>query len=837
MQSNTIIHILSVSKAEARRHRLPKVTPAALLLGFLQDKDCTANHILSKTGVAPEELLHHIEHYIADSCQRLSDEEIDKKQDLEYDQDVVRLLLLSDLEAKKSHAAETTDEHLLLAMLHDKKNEGKTLLANFGLTYTNAQSGATPSAPRAGLDALGNDGDFADPSGNTPIPAGGVPTGGAFTATTPPGNETPILNTYTIDLTAAAARGELDPVIGREAEIQRMAQILARRKKNNPIVIGLPGVGKTAVIEGLAQAIAARKVPHILQDKKIRALELSSLVAGTQFRGQFEERIRRLIAELKQHPDIIIYLDEIHTIIGAGSAQGSLDAAGMLKPALARGEIQCIGATTTAEYRNSIEKDGALNRRFQRILLEPSSREDTLQILHNLKERYEKHHNVTYTEAALEACVTLSDRYLTERALPDKAIDAMDEAGASAHILRAAYPPEIEEMQQKIAQYREAKLAAAARQDYEEAANMRDKMVALESQIKRLTDEWAQMTSTERTIVDGEDIAKVISAMSGVPVTAVNASETDRLRSMRAVLSERVVAQEAAIERVSRAIARARLGLKDPKRPIGTFLFVGPTGVGKTHLVQTLARHMFGSDDALIRIDMSEYGEGFSTSRLVGAPPGYVGYEKGGQLTEQVKRHPYSVVLFDEIEKAHKDVYNTLLSVMDEGRLTDSDGTVVDFRNVIMVMTSNCGSREISDGSMPLGFNTSNTFTAETSARIIHNALRKQFPPEFLNRLDDIVTFAPLSREALQTIARLQTSELVTRLATHGHQLTFSDEAIRLLSEKAYDPKYGARPLRRTIQQEVEDPVCDLLLTRDSDAALHIEVTADPQGGITICAS
>ena len=642
-------------------------------------------------------------------------------------------------------------------------------------------------------------------------------------------SETPLLDKFGQDLTQAAAQGWLDSIVGRQDEIQRVAQILTRRKKNNPILIGEPGVGKSALVEGLAQLIVKNQVPHLLMNKRIVTLDMASLVAGTQYRGQFEERLRRLIEELKAHREIILFIDEIHTMIGAGSAPGSLDAANILKPALARGEVQCIGATTISEYRKSIEKDGALERRFQKVQLEPTTSQDTLVILNNIKERYEEHHNVTYTDDALAACVALTERYICDRSLPDKAIDALDEAGSRVHLLNIQLPEPIVAQENLIESLQQSKETAAAEQRYEEAAELRDQLRQAEEELKRLKAEWQSNIKEHRITVDEADIASVVSLMSGVPVERMQEEETIRLKGMQQALSSKVIAQNRAIHRLTRAITRNRLGLKDPNRPIGTFMFVGPTGVGKTHLVKTLAEFMFGTKDSLIRIDMSEYGEKFSTSRLIGAPPGYVGYEEGGQLTEQVRRHPYSIILLDEIEKAHPDVFNTLLQVMDEGRMTDGNGTTVDFRNTVIIMTSNSGSRQVKEFGAGVGFsNSGEGISADAAESIVRKALQRQFAPEFLNRLDEVIMFDPLNAEGIAQIAELEIHSLAKRLSDNGHQLVLSPSAKEFIAKKAFDPVYGARSLRRTLQEYVEDPICDLFLDGLQKSVLHMEL--DDQG-------
>ena len=639
------------------------------------------------------------------------------------------------------------------------------------------------------------------------------------------GSTTPIIDKYGTDLTAVALKGGLDPVVGRDKEIERIVQILCRRKKNNPIIIGEPGVGKSAIVEGLADRIAHHMVPHLLQNKRIITLDMANVVAGTQYRGQFEERLQRLINEVKTHPAIILFIDEIHTMIGAGSAPGSLDAANILKPALARGEVQCIGATTINEFKKTIEKDGALDRRFQKVMLEPTTVDETLTILHNIKKRYEQHHNVVYTEAALQACVSLTNRYVTDRSLPDKAIDALDEAGARMHLVNDGVPQQIQDKEKELEQLRAQKLTAAQNQQYELAASLRDQVKQVTAQLEEMTLQWQNELQSQPVVVDDQAVAEVVSMMSGVPVTRVAMGENERLKGMAQALRERVIAQDKAVEKLTRALTRSRIGLKRADSPIGTFLFVGPTGVGKTHLVKCLAEWMFGSKDALIRVDMSEYGEKYSVSRLVGAPPGYVGYEEGGQLTERVRRHPYSVVLLDEIEKAHSDVFNTLLQVMDEGRLTDGNGTTVDFRNTIIIMTSNSGTRQLREYGTGVGFNRSqDELSGEAAEAIVLKTLRKQFAPEFLNRLDDIIMFNPINHENAKLIAMLELNELVRRITQNGYQLSLSDAVADHVVKKGFDAQYGARALKRSIQHEIEDVLCDYMMEHADENNFIAEV-------------
>ena len=625
--------------------------------------------------------------------------------------------------------------------------------------------------------------------------------------------DTPVINTYGVDITKRAEEGLLDPVVGRETEIMRIAQILCRRKKNNPVLIGEPGVGKSAVVEGLATRIVQRAVPHTLIDKRIISLDMSALVAGTQYRGQFKERLRRLIQELREHKEFILFVDEIHTIVGAGGAPGSLDAANMLKPALARGEVQCIGATTQDEYRKSIEKDGALERRFQKILVEPTSPAETLEILHKVVARYEEHHSVKYQPEAIEACVRLTTQYITNRALPDKALDALDEAGSRKRLTHVSVPTDVKELEAEIAMLKGHKAEAAKKQDYELAARLRDSVAQLQEQLDKRNREWINTLKHNCPEVTEEDVANVVSMMSGVPVTRVAQSENERLRGMAAALKSKVIAQDKAIDQLTRAITRNRVGLGGGDRPIGTFMFVGSTGVGKTHLVRTLAEWMFGSADALIRVDMSEYGEKHTTSRLVGAPPGYVGYDEGGQLTEKVRRHPYSVILLDEIEKAHPDVFNTLLQVMDEGRMTDGNGTTVDFRNTVIIMTSNSGSRQISEFGAGIGFGTSADSANAQAESIVRKALSRQFAPEFLGRLDDIIMFHTLDEKDALEIVRLEVGKLAARLKENRQiEIHLTDAVYDFLVKKGFEPKSGARSVKRAIREHLEDALCDMLL-------------------------
>ena len=646
-------------------------------------------------------------------------------------------------------------------------------------------------------------------------------------------SKTPVVDNFSTDLTMAARKGRLDPVVGREKEILRLIEILGRRKKNNPILIGEPGVGKSAIVEGLAQLIADKRTSPILFNKRLVSLDMTSIVAGTKYRGQFEERLKALMKELENNPDIIVFMDEIHTIIGAGSAAGTMDAANILKPALARGTIQCIGATTLDEYRKSIEKDGALERRFQKIIVEPSTAEETLQILKNIKDRYEHHHHVTYSDKALSACVKLSERYITDRQFPDKAIDVMDEVGSKIHMNHATVPPEITAKEQEILFIKDKKNAAVGKQDYELAAGYRDRQTELESELEELNQKWQEDTNDERYTVGEQDVSDTVSMMTGVPVHRMAKEEGIRIKGMSDELKATVIAQDHAIEKMVKAIQRNRVGLKDPNHPIGVFMFLGPTGVGKTYLAKKLAEFMFGDRESLIRIDMSEFSESFNTSRLIGAPPGYVGYDEGGQLTERVRRHPYSIVLLDEIEKAHNNVFNMLLQVLDEGRLTDGNGRHVDFRNTVIIMTSNTGTRQLKEFGRGVGFNASsagvmfNEHDKEHAREVIQKALRKQFSPEFLNRLDEIITFDQLDLEAIKKIVELELKGLYKRVEEIGYHISFDDTAKEFIAIKGYDVQFGARPLKRAIQNYVEDEISDLIVNGELSLGTVLTVTKD----------
>ena len=715
-----------------------------------------------------------------------------------------------------------------------KDNTAFHVLESNGVTYEKIKLTLQPD-PHAGLGFSEDEDEDEDIRQNPSSNKSNAAQQQARPAQKKPANDTPVLDNFGTDMTRAAEEGKLDPVVGRVKEIERLAQILSRRKKNNPILIGEPGVGKSAIVEGLALRIVEKKVSRILFDKRVIALDMTAVVAGTKYRGQFEERIRSILNELKKNPNIILFIDEIHTIVGAGSAAGSMDAANMLKPALARGEIQCIGATTLDEYRQNIEKDGALERRFQKVIVEPTTAEETLQILKNIKDKYEDHHNVNYTDAALEACVKLTDQYITDRNFPDKAIDALDEAGSRVHLTNITAPKEIEEQEKLIDEMKSLKNEAVRLQNFELAASYRDKEKEYTNQLDTLKEEWEKSLKENRETVDDEQIAEVVSMMSGVPVQRMAQAEGMKLLGMKDDLLSKVIGQDKAIATLVKAIQRSRVGLKDPNKPIGTFMFLGPTGVGKTHLAKELAKLMFGSADALIRIDMSEYMEKFTVSRLVGAPPGYVGYEEGGQLTEKVRRKPYSIVLLDEIEKAHPDVFNILLQVMDEGRLTDSYGRTVDFKNTIVIMTSNIGTRQLKEFGKGIGFAAQiRTDDKEYSRSVITKALNKSFAPEFINRLDEIITFDQLDLNALTRIIDIELKGLYSRVEHIGYKLVIDEDAKKFVATKGYDVQFGARPLKRAIQNNLEDGISELILGSEMAAGDTIKVSYDKEKDIIV---
>ena len=771
--SQRVSDIITYSKEEANRLKSRAIGPEHLLLALLRQGNGKAIDVLDRLGVDRKKLKQRIEHYL----------EIQADHSLEADADIPlspvasRILKICMLEARLLKSPSVDTEHILLAILKDGDNLAASVLEETGADYQTVF-------------------DLVSMKSANPTAGMGYPNFGT-------------------DMTRAAAEGKLDPVVGREREIERVAQILSRRKKNNPVLIGEPGVGKSAIVEGLALRITQRKVSRVLFNKRVIMLDMASVVAGTKYRGQFEERIRSIINELQNNPNVILFIDEIHTMVGAGAATGSMDAANMLKPALARGEIQCIGATTLDEYRKSIEKDGALERRFQKIIVEPTTADETLQILRNIKEKYEEHHNVTYTDAALEACVKLTERYITDRHFPDKAIDALDEAGSRVHLTHISVPKEIEEQEKLIEEARCLKAEAVKSQNFELAAGYRDQEREATNRLDAMKAEWETRVKEARQVVDEDEIANAVSMMSGVPVQRMAQAEGVKLAGMKDALQSQVIGQDTAIEKVVKAILRSRVGLKDPNRPIGTFMFLGPTGVGKTHLAKQLAKYMFGSSDALIRIDMSEYMEKYTVSRMIGAAPGYVGYEEGGQLTEKVRRRPYSIVLLDEIEKAHPDVFNILLQVLDEGRLTDNAGRTIDFKNTVIIMTSNIGTRQLKDFGRGIGFAAQNRGAddKEYSRGVIQKALNKSFSPEFLNRLDEIITFDQLSLDSIIRIVDIELKGLYNRLEAIGFHLEVDDAAKNFLAAKGYDVQYGARPLKRAIQNYLEDKLSELIVS------------------------
>lgn len=827
--SPKVSEVLSFSREEAERLTSKSVTPEHIMLAILREKSGPVWELFSKWKVDIDNIKREIE-------KKVQEKSIDTTvsiPDIILDEQANNILKLAVLEARMQHAETVDILHLFLAILHDSSNNGaKVVLEDSGFNYNNAISMLQQRAnqPKDGIgmaDEEEMDDDMMSSSSNN----------GGNTKTTQSSrtkSKTPVLDSFGTDLTQAAAEGKLDPVVGREKEIMRVSEILGRRKKNNPILIGEPGVGKSAIVEGLAQLIVKHLTSPILFDKRVITLDLTAVVAGTKYRGQFEERIRALIKEIEQNPDIIIFIDEIHTLIGAGSSPGSMDAANILKPALARGTIQCIGATTLDEYRKSIEKDGALERRFQKVLVEPTTAEETLQILENIKDRYEGHHHVRYTEDALKACVKYAERYITDRSFPDKAIDIIDEVGSRVHLQHVKVPQSILDIQKEIEIAQEKKQAAVKNQNFELAASFRDKQTELEQKLKDEQERW-QNGDTEDKIEIGEDaIADVVSMITGVPVQRIQEAEGIRLKNMNDDLKQVVIAQDAAIDKMVKAIQRNRVGLKDPNHPIGAFMFLGPTGVGKTYLAKRLAEMMFGSADALIRIDMSEYTESFNTSRLVGAPPGYVGYDEGGQLTEKVRHHPYSIVLLDEIEKAHGNVFNMLLQVLDEGRLTDGNGRLIDFRNTVIIMTSNAGTRQLKEFGQGVGFKATNLNglsqnegDKERARAIIQKSLSKQFAPEFLNRLDEIITFDQLDLEAIKKIINIELKGLFKRVHELGYEMEITDEAKEYVATKGYDVQFGARPLKRAIQNHIEDGLSELILSGEIKAGDTIKISKE----------
>ena len=813
--SPKISEVLNYSKEEAIRLQNTNVSPEHLMLGVIRDGEGKAIEILKKLNINISELKNKLEQHARNKMEMYLQEE----HEVLLDAHTSKILKLCLLEARslKNDIADT--EHVLLAIMREDKNIASQILQESSIHYSDILEQLVPQSDfRSGFGYDDDDDDEYDNpsmSGKNQDETGGSATQQAKMHRKS-ANNTPVLDNFGTDLTKAATEGILDPVIGRDKEIERVAQILSRRKKNNPILIGEPGVGKSAIVEGLALRIVQRKVARVLFNKRVIVLDMAAVVAGTKYRGQFEERIRNILTELQKNPDVILFIDEIHTIVGAGSAPGSMDAANILKPALARGELQCIGATTTDEYRKTIEKDGALERRFQKVIVEPTTPEETLQILINIKEKYEDHHNVTYSAEAIEACVKLTERYITDRCFPDKAIDALDEAGSRVHISSIPVSKEIEEQEKRIDDIRQLKNEAVKNQNFELAADYRDQEVKLKEQLQQMKIEWENKLGEQRETVTEAHIAQVVSMITGIPVQRMGEAEERKLKHMKEDLQRNVIGQNEAIEKLTKAIQRSRVGLKDPNRPIGTFMFLGPTGVGKTYLTKKLAEFMFGSSDALVRIDMSEYMEKHTVSRMVGAPPGYIGHEEGGQLTEKIRRKPYSILLLDEIEKAHSDVFNILLQVMDEGRLTDSNGTTIDFKNTIIIMTTNCGTRQLKEFGRGVGFASSTTAGDKTYSRnVVQKALNKQFAPEFLNRLDEIINFDQLDMEAITQIVDIELKPIGKRIKEMGYKLEVTQDAKNFLAKKGYDIQYGARPLKRAIQTYIEDGICELILNGD----------------------
>lgn len=818
--SEKLRDIIEYGREEAGRLQNSYIGPEHLMLGIIRDGENEACQILEDLHIDPYTIKRLIEQEVKNTAENnYSTAEITVSKATE------RVLRMSMLEARSLDAEETDAEHLLLAIMKDGYGIATRILKESGLSYAlileeleqrmgrieprgiglpNIEDGYTDDEEDDEEDSYSSRRDNPHSSSSS----------GGLGAQSRSVSDTPVIDNFGTDITRAAAENRLDPVVGREKEIERVAQILSRRKKNNPVLIGEPGVGKSAIAEGLAMRIVQRKVSRILFDKRVVSLDLASIVAGTKYRGQFEERIKAILNELSKNPNIILFIDEIHTLVGAGSASGSMDAANMLKPALARGEIQCIGATTLDEYRKNIEKDGALDRRFQKVMVEPTTAEETLQILNNIKDRYEEHHNVSYTPEALKACVKLTERYISDRNFPDKAIDALDEAGSRVHISNIIVPKNIEELEAKIEETKADKMAAVKSQNFELAASYRDKERQYLLDLESAKAKWEKEMQEHREIVDENKVAEVVAMMSGVPTQRIAKAENARLLEMADILKSKVVGQDEAVQKIVKAIQRNRVGLKDPNKPIGTFMFLGPTGVGKTYLAKKLAEYLFDSSDALIRIDMSEYMEKFAVSRLVGAPPGYVGYDEGGQLTEKVRRKPYSVVLLDEIEKAHPDVFNLLLQVLDDGRLTDSFGRCIDFKNTILIMTSNIGTRQLKDFGRGVGFNTQmgGDVDKEFSRGVIQKALNKAFAPEFLNRIDDIIMFDQLDKEAIRKIIDIELQSLYKRVSDLGYTLEITEGAKDFLATKGYDVQFGARPLKRAIQKYLEDEMAELII-------------------------
>ncbi len=808
--------VITYSREEALRLGHDYIGTEHLLLGIIREGEGTAVRLLKSLNVDLQELRKTIEQSIGTGTHKVSN-----LANIPLMKQAERALKITYLEAKLFKSAVIGTEHLILSILKDEDNVATKSLHKFKIDYEVMKSELelSKSDPKAEFPGTPSDDEADDDSFSA----------SSSKKTVDSKSKTPVLDNFGRDLTKAAEEGKLDPIVGREKEIERVSQILSRRKKNNPILIGEPGVGKSAIAEGLALRIVQRKVSRVLFGKRVVTLDLASLVAGTKYRGQFEERMKAVMNELEKSPDVILFIDEIHTIIGAGGASGSLDASNMFKPALARGEIQCIGATTLDEYRQYIEKDGALERRFQKVIVEPATQEETIQILNNIKSKYEDHHNVTYTDAAIKACVSLTARYITDRHLPDKAIDALDEAGSRVHITNINVPNNIVEIEKKLEDIKEEKNKVVRSQKYEEAARLRDTERTLLEQLEAAKKAWEEESKTHREMVSEDNVAEVVAMMTGVPVQRIAQNEGDKLTKMAELLQGKVIGQDEAVKKVVKAIQRNRAGLKDPNKPIGSFIFLGPTGVGKTQLAKILSKYLFDNDDALIRIDMSEYMEKFAVSRLVGAPPGYVGYEEGGQLTEKVRRRPYAVVLLDEIEKAHPDVFNLLLQALDDGIMTDSLGRKIDFKNTIIIMTSNIGARQLKDFGQGVGFSTAAKKEVEDdhSKGVIEGALKKAFAPEFLNRIDDVVMFNSLTRDDIHKIIDIELNSLYGRIHGLGYQIKVSEEAKDFISDKGYDVQFGARPLKRAIQKYLEDPLAEEIIKSNLSEGDTIDVDFD----------
>jgi len=805
--------VITYSREEALRLGHDYIGTEHLLLGIIREGEGTAVRLLKSLGVDLMELRKTVEQAIGTGNHKVSN-----LANIPLMKQAERALKITYLEAKLFKSAVIGTEHLILSILKDEDNVATKALHKFKIDYEvmKVELELSKSDPKAEFPGTPQDEDADDDAFSA----------GSAKKPVDSKSKTPVLDNFGRDLTKAAEEGKLDPIVGREKEIERVSQILSRRKKNNPILIGEPGVGKSAIAEGLALRIVQRKVSRVLFGKRVVTLDLASLVAGTKYRGQFEERMKAVMNELEKSPDVILFIDEIHTIIGAGGASGSLDASNMFKPALARGEIQCIGATTLDEYRQYIEKDGALERRFQKVLIEPASPEETVEILNNIKSKYEDHHNVTYTDEAIKACVTLTARYISDRHLPDKAIDALDEAGSRVHIVNINVPKNIVEIEAKLEEIKEEKNKVVRSQKYEEAARLRDSERQLLEQLEIAKKQWEEDSKNHREMVTEDNVAEVVAMMTGVPVQRIAQNEGEKLAKMATLLQGKVIGQDDAVKKVVKAIQRNRAGLKDPNKPIGSFIFLGPTGVGKTQLAKILSKYLFDNDEALIRIDMSEYMEKFAVSRLIGAPPGYVGYEEGGQLTEKVRRRPYAVVLLDEIEKAHPDVFNLLLQALDDGQMTDSLGRKIDFKNTIIIMTSNIGVRQLKDFGQGVGFSTSakQESEEENSRGVIEGALKKAFAPEFLNRIDDVVIFNSLTRDHIHSIIDIELENLYSRINGLGYTIKVSEDAKDFISEKGYDVQFGARPLKRAIQKYLEDPLAEEIIKSQLSEGDVIEV-------------